>query len=152
MKISEPTPEASRPGSSTRPSVGPPSPDASISKNAPTRGEPSKVLIAAKLPAEATTARARSGTSRRARRNASAARPPPSKISGISGPSTAPKISVASAARITPGSCSAVGGPCILNPPAGEGPPRPGRYLIARAASAPPMASIGSGHHTGSVW
>jgi hypothetical protein len=110
------------------------------------------VLMAAKLPAEATTARARSGTGRRAKPTASAASPPPSRISGISGPSAAPKISVASAARITPGSCSRVGGPCILKPPAGEGPPRPGKYVIARAVSTPPTASTGSGHQAGSDW
>ena len=34
MKISDPTPAATRPGTSTRPSVGPPSPEASISRNA----------------------------------------------------------------------------------------------------------------------
>src|SRR5579875_3677402 len=109
VKISEPTPEASRPGSSTRPSACPPSPDASISRNAPVSGDPSSVLMAAKLPADATTVRTRSGASRRARRTVSAASPPPSAISGISGPSTAPKISVASDTRITPGSCSPPG-------------------------------------------
>ena len=36
MKISEPTPAASSPGTSTTPSIGPPSPAASISRNAPT--------------------------------------------------------------------------------------------------------------------
>ncbi len=116
MKISEPTPAASSPGSSTRLSIWPPSPDASMSRNAPTIGDPSSVLMAAKLPADAITAFAWSGTSRRASRTDSAASPPPIRISGISGPRTMPKISVASVARMTPGSCAAVGGPCILNP------------------------------------
>ena len=89
MKISDPTPAATRPGTSTSPSVGPPSPEASISRNAPSRGDPSSVLTAAKLPAAATTAVAWSGTSRLARRTANAARPAPSAISGP-GPSTAP--------------------------------------------------------------
>jgi len=57
MKISVPIPAASRPGSSTSPSIGPPSPDASINRNAPRRGLPSRVLIEAKLPEEASTAR-----------------------------------------------------------------------------------------------
>ena len=50
-KMSEPTPAASRPGTSTTPSKGPPSPDTSIMRNAPTMGDPNSVLIAAKLPA-----------------------------------------------------------------------------------------------------
>ena len=49
--MSEPTPAASRPGTSTTPSIAPPSPATSISRNAPTMGDPSSVLIAAKLPA-----------------------------------------------------------------------------------------------------
>ena len=55
--MSEPTPAASRPGTSTSPSMAPPIPDASISRKAPSNGEPNSVLIAAKLPAAATTAR-----------------------------------------------------------------------------------------------
>ena len=50
-KMSEPTPAASRPGTSTTPSMGPPSPDTSIIRNAPTIGDPNSVLMAAKLPA-----------------------------------------------------------------------------------------------------
>ena len=38
MKISEPTPAASRPGTSTSSSMDPPSPEASISRNAPVSG------------------------------------------------------------------------------------------------------------------
>ena len=61
-KMSAPTPEASSPGSSTRPIMGPPSPDASISKNAPVMGDPSRVLMAAKLPAAPSTLTPCSGT------------------------------------------------------------------------------------------
>ena len=63
-KISEPTPAASRPGTSTTPSIGPPSPAASRSRNAPMIGEPRSELIAAKLPAAAITVAAWSGASR----------------------------------------------------------------------------------------
>jgi len=56
-KISAPIPAASSPGSSTTPSMGPPSPDASISRKALGRGDPNRVLIEAKLPEEASTAR-----------------------------------------------------------------------------------------------
>ena len=55
-KMSEPTPAASRPGTSTTPSIGPPIPDTSMSRNAPASGEPRRVLIAAKLPAAPITA------------------------------------------------------------------------------------------------
>lgn len=115
-------------------------------------GEPSRVLMAAKLPAPASTATAWGGTSRRlANRTARAASPPPSAMSGISGPRTAPKARVARPARSTPGSCAAPGAPCTAKPSAGEAPPFPGRYRMARAASKPPTAKTGSGHHTGSV-
>ncbi len=57
-KISVPMPAASRPGTSTRPSIGPPRPEASSSRNAPISGEPSSELIAAKLPVAAITAAA----------------------------------------------------------------------------------------------
>jgi len=93
--MSEPVPAASRPGSSTSPSIGPPSPGASISRNAPVMGDPSSVAVAAKLPALASTLTPWAGTCRRlAARVASTARPPPMAISGISGPSTAPKTRV----------------------------------------------------------
>ena len=52
-KTSAPMPEASRPGSATRLSVMPPIPATSMIRNAPSTGEPSRVLIAAKLPADA---------------------------------------------------------------------------------------------------
>ena len=68
-------------------------------------GEPSRVAMAAKLPALASTLTPWAATSRRlTARVASTARPPPMAISGISGPSTAPKTRVASAAKMTPGS------------------------------------------------
>ena len=105
MKISEPIPAATRPGTSTSPSIGPPSPDASITRKAPVSGEPRRVLTAAKLP-EAPRPRwtACGGASRLARRTSAAASPPPSAIRGASGPMTAPKASPARAASATPGS------------------------------------------------
>ncbi len=151
MKMSVPMPADSRPGNSVSTSIGPPSPDASISRKAPARGFPSRVLMPAKLPEAASTRVACSGRFRRVSRMASTARPPPIRIDGISGPRTMPKTKVASAARMTPGSCEGVGGPCSLKPPAGDGPPRPGRYWMASAASTAPITSIGSGHQTGVV-
>ena len=44
-------PAASRPGRNTTPIIGPAIPATSISRKAPTIGEPSRVLMAAKLPA-----------------------------------------------------------------------------------------------------
>ena len=61
--MSEPTPAASSPGTRTTPSSAPPRPAASISRNAPTIGEPSSVEIAAKLPATPTTTAAIGGAS-----------------------------------------------------------------------------------------
>ena len=152
MKMSEPMPAVSRPGSSTRPSIGPPSPDASISKNAPVMGDPSSVAMAAKLPAAPSTLTAWSGTLRRlASRVTRTPSPPPIAISGSSGPSTAPKANVASAARMTPGSWTGAGGPRIAKRPAAEAPPFPGRYRMAKPARTPPTTRTGSGHHTGSV-
>ena len=52
-KMRDPMPAASNPGTSTTPRIAPPIPAASISRNAPTIGEPRSVLIAAKLPAAA---------------------------------------------------------------------------------------------------
>jgi hypothetical protein len=106
VNTSAPTPEASRPGSITSSSVAPPMPLASMSRNAPISGLPRRVLIAAKLPAADTTAIAREvspGCRFSAERTAQAARPPPSAMSGASGPSTAPNPSVASAASAMPG-------------------------------------------------
>ena len=110
-KTNAPTPEASRPGSATRLSVIPLSPATSMIRNAPSTGEPSSVLIAAKLPAEAMIIRAIGGASFLTRRTVSAPSPPPMAISGASGPSTAPRPSVAKAARIMPGSSRPVAGP-----------------------------------------
>jgi predicted methyltransferase len=113
-KTSAPMPDASRPGNATRLSVAPPIPAASMIRNAPRMGEPSSVLTAAKLPADAMMVRAIGGASFFTRCTASAARPPPIAIKGASGPSTAPRHSVLSAARKTadqfrPGRRSATG-------------------------------------------
>ncbi len=149
MKMRVPMPAASRPGTSTRPRRGPPRPDASISRNAPTMGEPSRALMAAKLPAEAMTTAAVGGASRLTRCTASAPRPPPMAINGASGPRTTPRLRVASEARTTPGSSTAVGAPPALNPSAGLWPDVPGRYWMVAPTSTPAMARRGSGHHTG---
>ena len=86
VKISEPMPAASSPGTSTTPSIGPPSPAASSSRNAPSSGDPSSALIAAKLPAADITAAAVGGASRAASRTASTPAAP-NAIRGASGPS-----------------------------------------------------------------
>ncbi len=96
-------------------------PAASMIRKAPSSGEPSRVLIAAKLPADARTVAAIGGASFFARWMASAPRPPPIAISGASGPRTAPRLRVVRAARKTPISSGPVGGPPpVLNPKAGE--------------------------------
>ena len=56
-----PIPAASRPGSSATASIVPPSPATSSIRNAATTGDPSNVLIAAKLPAVAMMATAGRG-------------------------------------------------------------------------------------------
>ena len=61
--ISAPMPEASSPGSATRVNMAPPIPAASMIRKAPRIGEPSRVLTAAKLPADAITVRANGGVS-----------------------------------------------------------------------------------------
>src|SRR6202034_192783 len=152
MKISDPMPAASSPGSITSSSAAPPIPDTSISRNAPIIGEPSSVLIAAKLPADATTTFALSGASRLASRTAQTPSPPPRAISGASGPSTIPRHRPARAASTMPGSSLGDGAPPALNPSAGECPPVAGRYRIASATRTPEMASSGIGQHTGVAW
>ena len=101
-KTSDPTPAASRPGNSTISMVGPPSPTTSMSRKAPTRGEPRSVAIAAKLPAPPMTTLAIAGASRLARCTASTPSPLPMAISGASGPSTTPRLRVANDAATMP--------------------------------------------------
>ena len=149
MKMRVPMPAASSPGTSTRPRSGPPSPDASIRRKAATMGEPSRALMAAKLPAEAITTAAVGGASFLTRCTARAPSPPPMAMSGASGPRTTPRLRVASEARITPGSSTAVGAPPALNPSAGLWPAVPGRYWMVAPTRRPAMARMGSGHHTG---
>ena len=103
-KTRAPIPEARRPGSATRLNVAPLTPATSMIRNPPSNGEPRSVLIAAKLPADAMIVSAIGGASRFRRRTVSAASPPPMAISGDSGPSTAPRLSVASEASTTAGS------------------------------------------------
>ena len=113
-------PEASRPGSATRLRVAPAMPAASMIRKAPSSGEPSSVLMAAKLPADAMIVTAIGGASRLARRTVSAASPPPMAISGASGPRTAPSPSVARAASTMPGRSRPVAGPAPVLKPEGR--------------------------------
>src|SRR5271169_2679006 len=137
-KISEPTPAASRPGTSTSSSMAPASPEASISRNAPSSGEPSSVLMAAKLPAAATTVAVLGGASRLTRRTARTPSPPPRAIRGASGPSTTPRLRVANAASTMPGSSAGAGGPPpTLNPSAGEWPPLAGQVPDGQSGQQP---------------
>ena len=120
-------PAASSPGTSTIPISAPPSPPASIIRNAPAIGEPSSVEIAAKLPAAPITTLAIWGASRLMRCTASTPIPLPIAISGASGPSTTPRLRVAKEARMMPGSSIGCTGPPVLKPSAGLWPDVPGR-------------------------
>ena len=104
-------PEASSPGRATRLRVAPAMPAASMMRKAPSSGELSNVLTAAKLPAEAMIVTAIGGASRFTRRTVTAARPPPMAISGASGPRTAPSPRVARAATRIPGRSRPAAGP-----------------------------------------
>ena len=132
--------------------MGPPSPAISMRRNAPTSGEPSSVAMAAKLPAAPMTATAMCGASFLTRCIASTPSPLPIAISGASGPSTTPRLSVASAAAAMPKSSIGGMGPDDLKPSEGSWPPVPGRYWMAAATSTPLSASHGSGHHSGAAW
>ncbi len=137
---------------STRPTIGPANPDASNSRNAPSRGEPNRVLMAAKLPAAAMTVATMGGASLAARWTANTPRPPPIRMSGASGPNTMPRERVAKAARNTPGSQAGSGVPPAWKPSAGSWPPPPGRYLMVRLTTTPASTVGGIGHQTGTVW
>src|SRR6185312_15449933 len=147
---SAPTPEANSPGRAIRLSVIPPTPAASMIRKAPSTGDPSRVLMAAKLPADAMIVSAIGGASFFTRWTASAPRSPPLATSGPCGPSTAPKLSVVDAARTMPTSSRPLAGPPpSLNPKAGEWPPVPGRYRMVNAVNSPHSTSHGTGHHAG---
>ena len=121
-----------------------------MSRKAPANGLPSSVLMAAKLPAPAMTTVAIGGASLFTKWTVSAPSPPPMAMSGASGPSTAPRASVAMEARATPGILMGSGGPPpTLNPSAGECPPRPGRYRMTRPTTRPDTSSKGKGHQAG---
>lgn len=99
-----PTPLASRAGSITANNWGPPTPATSISRTAATRGLPKIAEMAAAAPAAPSSAVLAVVAGARTRSRKSSARPPPSAISGDSGPRTAPSGRLARAARTTPGS------------------------------------------------
>ena len=63
--------------------MAPPRPATSISRKAAGSGEPNRVAIAAKLPAEPTTASVRAGISRLEKCSARTASPPPRAIRGL---------------------------------------------------------------------
>ena len=151
MNTNDPTPAASRPGTSITPSSGPPKPATSIRRNAPTRGEPRRVLMAAKLPAAPMTTVACAGASFLTRCTMSTASPPPIAMRGASGPRTAPRQRVRSAAMTMPGNISVVGAGLDLKPSAGECPPVPGRNWMVAATAAPAITRMGRGHHAGAL-
>ena len=70
-------------------------------------------------------------------------------IRGASGPRTAPRLSVVSAASTMPGNSLSTGGPPAWNPKAGEWPPLPGRYRMVNPVSSPHSTNQGTGHHAG---
>ena len=143
-------PEASRPGSSTSVSFGPPRPVTSMMSTAASSGDWNRNDTAAKVPAAASTVTTCGGASLRARRIVRTPRPEPRAISGASGPSTIPSPIVASAARRTPGRVTGrAGPPAVERPFAGMCPPSPGRRSIANAMIRPASASTGSDHHSG---
>jgi hypothetical protein len=103
IHTSDPIPAASRPGTSTRGSLGPPSPDASMRITAAMIGDPKRNDTAANVAEAAITVRTSGGASRRSRSTARNPRPPPMAMRGASGPRTIPRPMLARAARITPG-------------------------------------------------
>ena len=89
---------------------------------------------AAKLPVAATTTSTCDGAGLRASLMVATASPPPSAISGPSGPITSPRPIEAKAARMTPGSVIGCGSPPpTLRPSAAMCPPFPGSRTIANA-------------------
>ena len=114
MKTTEPIPADIRPGRSTRGSIGPPSPAASIKTIAPMTGEPKMVAVAANAALAASTAVTWLEASFLACRTARTARPAPSAISGASGPSTRPRPRVARAASKMPGSSAGSAVPVLI--------------------------------------
>ena len=143
-------PAAISPGSTISGSVAPPKPAASITRIAATTGEPKIAETAAKAPAAPRTTSNCGGASFFARFTENTARPPPSAISGASGPRTSPRPIVAIAASTTPGSMFGAVAP-IWSPYAGMWPPLPGRRAMANATGKPARKSTGSGHHQGTL-
>ena len=98
------------------------------------------VAMAAAEPAAAIRATPCGESRRRVRLAASIARPPPSAISGASGPTTVPSTRLRAAARITPGRLMG----WVVPPPmpsAGMWPPRPGSRVTMSPTSTPATAS-----------
>ena len=128
--------------------VAPPRPLASITSTAATIGEPKITEIAAKLPAAAMIRSSCGGASRLASLTESIASAAPMAMSGASGPSTAPRPRVATAASTMPGNIAG-SFPPTWSPCAGTCPPLPGRYRIARATGIPASPTTTGYHHDG---
>ena len=116
-------------------------------------GEEKTNASAAKLPVAATTTSTCGGACLRASLMVATASPPPSAISGPSGPITIPMPIDARPARRIPGSVIGSGRPPpTFRPSAATCPPWPGRRTIANAVISPAIARIGSDHHNGGPW
>ena len=116
--MSDPMPAASMPGTSTTGNRGPPSPAASITTIEAISGDSKIIARAANVPAAAITAVNSSVASFLTRRMTKTPRPPPSAMSGASGPRTTPSPMPATAARRTLGSSIGWVTP-VLSPSAG---------------------------------
>ncbi len=148
VNTSSPTPLDSRAGSMIANSWGPPTPATSISSTAPISGLPKIAEMAAAAPAAPRIAVLCGVAGAWAKSLNSRASPPPSAISGASGPRVAPSGRLSTAARTTPGSAADVAPPAC-SPEAGMCPPAPGRRVTTSPTRTPATASSGSGHHQG---
>jgi len=144
-------PAARRPGRRTTPIIGPAIPATSMRRKAPRIGDPSKVLMAAKLPAAPMTTVACSGASFFTRCTIQAASPPPRAMRGASGPTTAPRAREKKAAKAMPGNACGAATPFTDRPPDGSCPPPPGRYRMVSPTPSPATTRTGRGHQTGGV-
>ena len=118
--MTAPIPAARRPGTRTSPIIGPPIPDPSINRKAPVSGEPSRVLIAAKLPEAPTTWMDWAGRSRFTARTTAV---PPAPAQGDQrglGPDDRPESEAGQCGRAMPGSSIAGATPPAWKPSAGE--------------------------------
>ena len=133
-KMSVPMPAARSPGTRTRPSSGPPRPAASISRKAPRMGDPNRVLMAAKLPAEAITMAAVGGASRLARLHRQEPEPAADGDERRLRSEDHAEAQGGQRGEDHPGQLGRGGCPApALNPSAGMWPAVPGRYVMVAA-------------------